>query len=341
MSRATSPLLAAAPLALLAACADGGAPTALPNDARPSAALVSGGGGTTPIDPTPLPTCTVVSCPEQVGGGPLYAARSYGSQLEIVRLSPTGLVAQRLTDHPASDMSPALSPDGTRIAFWSMRDGGGVYVMNADGTGVKKLASAFLADGPSWSPDGTKLAVAAGPAGSTSVYIISASTGAVVTKVAGDATTGAHNPAWSPDGQSILYVKTPGPIADGADQELYRYSVATGTHLRLTTNDTDEMDPTFTPNGQYLAYVSAAGDMSNYDVMVRPTTLASGPQILLTGFTRKQSLTFSPDGKWFAYSRVVPGQDGIEVWRTSFPNVSTHVQVTSSSSYNATPGWKN
>ncbi len=54
-----------------------------------------------------------------------------------------------LTDHPADDWSPDWSPAGARIAFYSRRDDGGIFVMNADGSDVS-----FLVEGgqPAWSP---------------------------------------------------------------------------------------------------------------------------------------------------------------------------------------------
>jgi TolB protein len=59
-----------------------------------------------------------------------------------------------LTNSGAGDSSPAWSPDGTRIAFMSGRDGNHqVYVMDADGSGQTNLTDNPADDGfPAWSP---------------------------------------------------------------------------------------------------------------------------------------------------------------------------------------------
>ena len=79
--------------------------------------------------------------------------------------------ARNLTRHAAGDYNPAFSPDGTRILFSSSRDtsvatstgaspgptylASELYVMRADGTGVRRLTRHESWDGaPAWSPDG-------------------------------------------------------------------------------------------------------------------------------------------------------------------------------------------
>jgi serine/threonine protein kinase len=64
----------------------------------------------------------------------------------------------QLTDHPADDWYPEFSPDGSRIVFRAQREGGGIYVVNALGGGLRRVAGRGLH--PHFSPDGSDIVFA-------------------------------------------------------------------------------------------------------------------------------------------------------------------------------------
>jgi TolB protein len=92
----------------------------------------------------------------------IYASRQHSERFDLYRKSVGGRTVTQLTSDPADDMMPAISPDGTRIAFVSNRAGNwDVYVMPAEGGAPTQIT--FDRDDevqPTWSPDGSTLAFA-------------------------------------------------------------------------------------------------------------------------------------------------------------------------------------
>jgi Tol biopolymer transport system component len=76
-------------------------------------------------------------------------------QWQVFIVNPDGTGLQQLTNIPGGIGDPAISPDGTLIAF--VKDNR-LYVMNADGTGVRSVYEADSEVGyPSWSPNSRKI----------------------------------------------------------------------------------------------------------------------------------------------------------------------------------------
>jgi len=86
-------------------------------------------------------------------------------------MSPDGSDAMRLTTNSAGDFGPSWSPDGSKIAFWSDRDGNSeIYVMNADGSEQTRLTDNSASDQePAWSPDGRRIAFVSSRDGFTAI----------------------------------------------------------------------------------------------------------------------------------------------------------------------------
>ena len=79
----------------------------------------------------------------------------------LFQLPTTGGAAKQLTFGPYYDSAPAISPDGTSVAFISDRETlsqGNVFVLNIASGRIRRLTNEFWADRPTWSPDGKSIA---------------------------------------------------------------------------------------------------------------------------------------------------------------------------------------
>ena len=189
----------------------------------------------------------------------------------------------RLTSHAADDTEPAWSPDRTRIAFRSERDGNGeIYVMRADGLEPSRLTNHPARDAePAWSPDGSTIAFVSDRDGNPEIYTMK-SDGSDLTRLTNTLST-ERGPAWSPDGSRIAFSSD----RDG-NGEIYLMNADGSAVQRLTDHASDDAEPAFSPDGSRIAFsrfidrestctpfeqIDTGNDLEGYERMCRRDVL--------------------------------------------------------------------
>ena len=159
---------------------------------------------------------------------------------------------KKIFSFPGMSSSPAVSPDGSRVAMILSKSGSpDLWVGNVDGSGMKRLTDTKeLEASPCWSPDGSRICFTSTESGRAALYTVSAGGGAM-TKLRTGGVTQCTEPDWSPDGKWIAFTRATG--------EFTLYVVpATGGDARAVAPGED---PSWSPNSRTLVFTRrSAGD---------------------------------------------------------------------------------
>jgi TolB protein len=133
------------------------------------------------------------------------STRGINTNDEVVVARTDGSERRDLSNDPSNDWGPTWSPDGAMIAYNSDRDGTPLagYVVDADGSNLRRLDIQGWFEYPSFSPDGSKLAFMGHHGSDYDIFVADVQTGAVEQLT--DAPGSDGWPAWSPDGSMIAF----------------------------------------------------------------------------------------------------------------------------------------
>jgi len=161
---------------------------------------------------------------------------------EIYIMNADGSNRINISNDPSQDVEPCWSPNGSKIAFATDRDGNyEIYVMNADGTELIPLTENSSDDHrPMWSPDGSKIVFSSNRDGNYEIYVMNADGKQMINLTKNGFTD--SEPAWSPDGNYILFVSN-----RDRNDEIYRMKDDGSEVVRLTKNSFDDWNPCWQP----------------------------------------------------------------------------------------------
>ncbi|HET6763592.1 MAG TPA: hypothetical protein VFH27_07960 [Longimicrobiaceae bacterium] len=186
------------------------------------------------------------------------------STAELYSMPLAGGTQTRLTFTKALDTEPALSPDGTRIAFINDVSGvGKVWTAAADGTGAARATTGFSFAGaievaPTWLSN-TGLVFVSTAAGTADLYTMTLGGTPAVLEQTSKADI---QPAASPDGSQVAFVSN-----RSGDTEIWVRNMSTGVAVNVSKRTGSDAEPTWLPDGRivFTEYVGSTPHLAWVD----------------------------------------------------------------------------
>jgi Tol biopolymer transport system component len=218
-----------------------------------------------------------------------FTARRY----QIFVMNADGTNAVQLTDGDGTASDAVWSPDGKHIAYTRCEESCDIYVMSADGRGVRRLTYGEQPgdQGPTWSPDGRRIAFA----DLLGLFVTNANGGDWQRITDGPADDG--DPAWSPTGPKIAFDGSRG-LFNG---DIYVVNADGSGMAHVTDSLPLDSNPSWSPDGREIAFMRKRNPKARARLFVMNANGSAQLNLGVIGDAYSRP-AWSPDGTRLAYS---------------------------------------
>jgi len=259
------------------------------------------------INPTTTATLLPVtqSSSSSANAGLIIFSMSDGAYKHLFAYHPSYLAVTRLTADAWDDDSPAVSPDGNKIAFTSNRFGTReIYILDLVSNTLTQMTNSSFFEGTiDWSPDGSYIVYDVYQNNHFDLIIQSVTDQTEAPIQLTDGTSNSFQPSWSPDGSEIAFV------SDRSGQNsiwLARLQNPEDRFIKVIgSTDANFARPVWSPDGTRLA---VSRHQNNSEILLlQPHDLSAEPIVLGSG----ENPAWMPDGGGVLATLELPNQTEI------------------------------